>query len=175
MIDRWHKRWENKAKTVLTVSVRQTPARTEVCREAPWCRLSALSTLQDGRSHAALPPVESPGRAVTHAELPHSPGKWGPEADRMFGKFLNALSRGEVRGWGGEEFVKVIRSYLMKRARDSASAIPVSIDKTLKPLRLRAGCAEVIFFNDHGRFNVRTMQTFPVVKPPECGNTWSTP
>lgn len=33
----------------------------------------------------------------------------------------------------------------MKRACDSASAIPVSIDKKLKPLRLRAGCAEVIF------------------------------
>lgn len=61
---------------VLTVSVRQTTARTEVCREAqltPWCRLSALRTLQDARSHAALPPFESPGRAVTHAALPHSP------------------------------------------------------------------------------------------------------
>lgn len=76
---RWHMRWQNKAKIVLTVSVRQTPAltvRTEVCREAqltPWCRLSAHRTLQDGRSHAALPPFQSPGRAVTHAALPHSP------------------------------------------------------------------------------------------------------
>lgn len=64
---------------VLTVRVRQKQALTvqaEVCREAQltlWCRLSARRTLQDGRSHAALPPFESPRRAVTHAALPPSP------------------------------------------------------------------------------------------------------
>lgn len=58
---------------VLTVRVRQAPAlavqavQAEVRGEAQltlWRRLSA------GRSHAALPPCESPRRAVTHAALP---------------------------------------------------------------------------------------------------------
>lgn len=81
---------------VLTVCVRQEPAlavQAEVCREAQltlWCRLSARRRLQDGRSHAALPPSHSPRRAVTHATLPHSPAgiNYRPGlTDGMFAKF----------------------------------------------------------------------------------------
>lgn len=53
----------------------------------------------------------------------------------------------------------------MKRACDSASAIPVSIDKKLKPLRLQAGCAGVIFLMITAGLMRALMQTFQLLNP----------